>query len=217
MKKSLIEKIMYSIRFLIFDYIGKRFQVDSTKHYMDKIFILFEKIAINFDVLSSVYLSLYAEIVANEIELAQITDNDTILVIGGGTLPVTPVLYTRYTKASIVSIDKDPQAIRYSKKFISNQDLNSQITIKNGKGELFSIKDFSVIVVVYGIRGAYDVLRHLSENMHHETRILFRTTYDYTNESIIEDFELKSLFTVKKHIRSATLGQVDTFLLSKKT
>ena len=52
MKNKIITKILGGIRFLIFDYIGVHFRVDSTKHFMDKFFILYEKIAVNFNILS---------------------------------------------------------------------------------------------------------------------------------------------------------------------
>jgi precorrin-6B methylase 2 len=216
MKNTIIAKSMYGLRYLIFDYIGKRFKIDTTKHYMDKFFIIFEKIAINFDVLSSVYLSIYEEIVSNEIDLAQITHKDKILVIGGGTLPITPVLYARHTNALIVSIDKDPQAIKYSQKYIKNQGLQPNISIESAYGEEFPINDFTLIVVVYGIRNAKNVLTYISSKMDDSARLLFRTTYDYEKKSIIEDFELSDIFTINTHIRSASLGQVDTFLLTKK-
>ena len=207
---------MYGLRYLIFDYIGKRFKVDSTKYFMDKFFVFFEKIAINFDVLSSVYLSIYEEIVRNEIDIAKITCKDRILVIGGGTLPITPVLYAKHTMAYIVSIDKDPRAVKYSKRFIKNNDMQSNISIELAEGEEYPINDFTLIVVVYGIRNAKNVLTYLSKKLDESIRLLFRTTYDYEKKSIIEDFELSEFFTVNTHIHSGSLGQVDTFLLTKK-
>ena len=217
MHNNLTAKTVFGLRFLIFDYIGKRFQVDITKQYMDKLFVLFEKIAINFEALSSAYLSIYEQIVKNEVDLAQITTNDQILVIGGGTLPITPVLYAKHTQATIVSIDKDPQAVKYSKKFIAHHTLNNKITITLAQGENYPVEGFSVIVVVYGIKNTPAVLQYLSKNMDNTKRLLFRTTYDQDNKAIIEDIDLSALFDVKTHIRSASLGQVDTFLLTKKT
>jgi precorrin-6B methylase 2 len=184
---------------------------------MDKFFILYEKIAVNFNILSSVYLTLYEDIVKNEILIANITEKDKILVIGGGTLPVTPALLVQNTNANIVSIDKDPEAVKYSKKFVENQKMNDKITVKLAHGEKFSINHYDVIIAVYGIRNASTVLQYLAENINQNTRLLFRTTYDIHTKSNIENIDLAELFDIVTHIRSAQLGQVDTFLLRKKS
>lgn len=216
MKKSLIETLFKKIRYLLFDYVGQHFRADTTKQFSDKSFALFEKIAVHFELLSTAYISLYEEIVQKEIKLAKITHEDRILIIGGGTIPVTPTIIASQVKSEIVAIDNDIRAVKCSRLFINRHSQQHNILIELASGETYPIRDFDVIIVVYGIKNARDVLEHLSEHIGKDTRVLFRTTYLSDKQSIIENIDLSTLFSIKTHFRSASLGQVDSFLLAKK-
>ena len=148
--------------------------------------------------------------------MSNIKSKDLVLVIGGGSLPVTPALVTIKTKANIVVIDIDQKAIKKSSKFINDLNLKEKIKLEHADGLNYPVEKFSVIFVVYGMKREKKVLNYLSNNMNQRARIIFRTTLDALNSKKKDRIDLSSIFNVKDHISSESLGRVDSFLLCKK-
>jgi precorrin-6B methylase 2 len=182
---------------------------------MDLLFVLFEKTAQRFDFLISYYLDIYDEMLENEIKLSNITSKDSVLVIGGGSLPVTPLLIAMKTNANVVSIDIDQKAVVISSKFIDNLGLKDKIMLEHNDGLFYPIEKFDAIFVVYGVKKEKEILNYLSNNMSPTTRIIFRTTPNVLNNKK-NQMDLSSIFEVKNHAQSESLGYVDSLLLCKK-
>ena len=115
-----VNKILKYSRRLFYELISPKFKKDLLKEVMDFSYILFEKIAIKFNIISMNYIKLYSDIVQKEIEIAEINSKDSVIIIGCGTLPSTSILISMKTEANIVAIDKDINAIKRANIFLSN-------------------------------------------------------------------------------------------------
>lgn len=97
MLKKLTEKSFYILKRIFFEKFGSIFPGGSFKNVMDSLFVLFEKVSINFPLIASNYLDIYQEIVKEEIDMANISSADRILVIGSGSIPSTPIILAKKT------------------------------------------------------------------------------------------------------------------------
>ena len=95
--------------------------------------------------------------------------------------------------------------------------LEKRIKVEHANGTQFPLHDFNIIFIVYGIKQGKEILTYISKNIHAHTQVIYRTTYYPEDISTKNQVDVTSLFEVKEKIRSKTLGQVDSFLLHKKT
>ncbi len=57
------------------------------------------------------YHNLYKHVVKKEVELARISQEDTVLNIGCGAIPFTALHIVQMTGAKVIALDKDPEAV----------------------------------------------------------------------------------------------------------
>jgi len=213
--KSASERIFSLARRLFFDEISPKFRASSFKGFMDYAYVFFEKFAFTFEIISKYYIQLYDELVEKEIEMANISQEDKVLIIGCGSLPATSVLSVMKSKAKTVAIDCDLKAVENACEFIKNLDCEKIMEIKCADGLTFPVKEYDVIYVLYGVKNQKEMLEHLSKNIDKKTRIIFRTNEDTFNNLVGKDF-LKNLFNVKNSYSSSSMYTVDSYLLEKK-
>ena len=84
MSNTTTEKIFHSTQQIIFEKIGDKLRPGSLKNLLAFLFVIFEKIASNFEIISRNYIEIYHDVVKEEIKLANIFPNDKVLVIGCG-------------------------------------------------------------------------------------------------------------------------------------
>lgn len=212
MSESRMERLLSFAQKMYFDKIGTKFRPSSMKNFWDRIFIIFEKVVFKFPVFSSNYLKLYEEIVEGEINLSKASSGDNLLVVGCGSLPATTALIAMKTKANVVALDKDPNAIDAANHFINDLGIKN-IKVENVDGKNYSVKDFNVIFLLYGLKWQEEILQKYAKEMKKSARIIFRMPSDLNEETkkkILVDFEIKDCK------RSKTLGAVDSYLLVKK-
>jgi precorrin-6B methylase 2 len=213
---GLIEKSFSFIHIIIFRIIGQKMRADLLKNIVDRSFRFFEKILCRFYFLANFYLNLYQQMIENELKILKINKQDTVLVIGSGSLPATSILIAMKTGAYVESIDFDKRAVTESIRFIEFFNLKSKLKIIHADGKTYPIQKFDVIIIVYGIRNEKEVLRHIAKNMSNTARVIFRTTVD-THLRKNNRFTIANLFEINKYIRTDSLGQVDSILLHKKS
>ncbi len=209
--------LLSKCRHIFFNELGDKFNTKSLKKLMDFLYVLFEKIAIEFDFLSKNYIDLYKEIVEKEIKLAKIKTNDKVLVIGCGSLPVTSILLKEKTKANIDSIDIDKNAIKNAIIFHNKNNFNTDLDFIHADGANHLIEKYDVILILYGIKQQRQIFEYVSLNMKENARIMFRTGIESDKKDIENIKELEKYFKVVQKIKSKTLFPVGTYLLNKST
>lgn len=216
MGKNLIEQFLSFTRFIFFDVFSPNFNAAYFKNIMDFSYIIFEKIAYSFEILSSNYLKLYEEIVEKEIKMVKIPQLSNILIIGCGSLPVTPLLIGIKTYSNIVAIDYDKKAIQKATIFIKKYNLKSNIIIEYADGLRYTVKNFDIIFVLYGIKKQKEMLIYLSKNIENNTQIIFRTNHDTLEKKLGGTKFLSNLFEIKDFFNSDNIFTSTSYLLIKK-
>ena len=213
----MIEKCILTFKNLIFQHIGSKLKLGSLKFVINISFVFFEKIAFKFPKISSIYLDMYEEIVEKELSMINPSKEDSILVIGSGTLPATPIIIVRKTNAKITAIDIDENAVKDARKYIKNLNLEENINVVNGNGVNFSLIDFDIIFVLYGMRQQKEMIDNLSKNITQSTKVILRTILK-DGKAIIDDvyLDLSEYFVIDKNVQSQCFGIVDSILLEKK-
>ncbi len=216
MATSRLEQIFSFLQHLLFQQIGSKIRTNFLKNIMDSSFIIFEKIGSKFEVFATIYLNMYQEILQQEIALANISEHDRVLVIGSGSLPVTPILIVRNTDALTVAIDVDATAVKNATRYVQSKFLEKMIQIENADGQTYPVEQFNVIIIVYGVKNLKELLRHIASQMKQDTRVIFRTITDMQGKILDKSLDLSKYFVIKKQIRTEGIGSIDSFLLMKK-
>jgi len=208
MNKNIIDKLLSYSRKIFYEKISPKYKKNQLKLIMDFLYVIFEKFAIKFNIISLNYLDLYAELVQKEIKMAKITSNDSILVIGCGTLPSTSLLIYEKTNAKVIAIDKDKNAIRGAKSFLSNIKINDKIILKNADGLNYPLNDYDIIFVLYGVKKLEKIIDYLYKKANENAKIIIRAN-DQIDEKIFNKFKI-----INK-IESKYLGEVNSYLIIK--
>jgi precorrin-6B methylase 2 len=211
-----MERFFLFIQRLFFVEIGNKLRPGSLKGLVDLLFVMSEKLGHHFDIVSNNYVDLYADVVKKEIELAKISPEDKILVIGAGSIPSTSIILAKETDAQIKSIDKDEQAAKKASQFIKKIKLQDKITIKSGNGINYPIKDYNVIFILYGVKQKSELLEYLSKNINNNTRVVYRETNDMENKINNEKIDLSKLFKIENTVVTKSFGTMNSYLLLKK-
>jgi precorrin-6B methylase 2 len=215
MASSLLLRLFSFAQTIVFQDIGNKFPTKSVKPLMDLGFIIFEKMGVNFPVIADIYLKFYDNVVKEEAHLASISSRDQVLVIGSGSLPATPILIARHTGARVVTIDRDPTAVKIGTRFIHNINLDKQLTVAYGEGLTYPAKDFTVVFLMYGVKNTQAVIDSLPQRISDGCRVVIRLMSD-EHHHIVDPLDLTSRFTIKNQVHTTALGSFDTFLLEKK-
>lgn len=203
-------------RQIFFEKISPKFRPGSLKNIWDLIFVIFEKTAYYFKDISSIYIDIYEEMVNNEVNMAEISNRDNILVIGCGSIPATSILLFKKISANIVSIDKDKSAVKKAQNFLKKENLEDEIKIINGDGGKTPIKKFSVIFLLFGVKKPEEIFKHILENAATDTKIIFRTTPKKNGNIDNKKMSLFRYFEIKDCVVSKSWGPVHSYLLLKK-
>ena len=89
----------------------------------------------------------YRNVIQNEIDLADITNNDHVLCIGGGTCPFSAILFHQITGAEVTVIDNCKDCVREARHIIDRLGLGAHVhaVCQDGGSMDFSLSGFSVV------------------------------------------------------------------------
>ncbi len=124
-----------------------------------------EKIVRGNPLLFKIYARPYKKTVKREINLAEISSDDTILNIGCGALPFTAYFMSTYTRAEIIAVDYDPEILSSARRCLQ-QNLPAErarnIQVVNMSGvEAVRNLDFSIVMAALQTENKVDILREL--------------------------------------------------------
>jgi len=216
MSLNITKKLLRFAQKLFFEELGGKFDAKSSKRLMDFLYVIFEKICINFEFISFYYFKLYEELIEKEIKMSNISKYDKVLVIGSGSLPTTSILIYNKTKSNITGVDIDPIAIKKSSLYLEKISLKDKINLVLADGLTYPVNHYDVIFVLYGIGKNNEILEYIKNNMKESVRIIFRTSIPDEIELKKDTNMLSKWFNVKDHIISKTLFPVGSYLLLKK-
>ena len=151
MPLNIAEKLFSFSKYIFFEVLSVKFRPGSAKTLIDFSYVIFEKVAAKFNIISSNYFKMYQELVDKEIKMVGISPEDKVIVIGCGSLPITAVLVAIKTKAHVIAIDKDEIAVKKAVNYIRNHHLEDKVEIEHADVEFYPLNKFDVIYLSYGV------------------------------------------------------------------
>jgi hypothetical protein len=124
--------------------------------------------------MSLLYQNTIGRAYQKELENFKLYDSTKILHIGSGAYPLTAIIFTKYLKAQIVSIDKNPVAVKLSQKLIQKKRINNRISIDKSDGSLYPLKNFDTIIISGCSVPIFDILSHVFDNSIPHCKIIIR-------------------------------------------
>jgi hypothetical protein len=197
--------------------ISRKIKAGSLKKLSDYIFIVLEKIVVKFPSFLSAYILYYEDIVEHEIQLAEITVQDTVLHIGCGSLPSTSLLISQKKKPHTIGIEKNPSSVRDAQYCVKVMHQEHLLQILQANALSYPMDSSSVIIVSQGIEPRFEVLTHIANTIQPGTRVLFRTFSSNTGGITSQDTILTSLFTIGATVLHPHHGLLMSILLKKKS
>lgn len=119
----------------------------------------------------------YTKLVEQEIALAEISEKDCVLCIGGGPCPYTALLINKITGASVTAIDCCNNCAHCAKRLVK-EHFDNRINIICAEGSSVDYTDYSVIHIAMQIRQREDLAKAISRNAKNGTRIITRSPKD---------------------------------------
>lgn len=157
------------------------------------------------------YIEKYKGMVKSEGEMADLQKNDKVIILGGGSLPLTALTYTKVFDAHCTCIDIDQQAVETSKKLIEHMRLQDNIDIKYGNAFEYPLENYDLILVVCLLPKKKALEHVFSENK--SAKVIYRSAiglyklwYGQTQDQDIEEYKiLKKVNTDKKYAAESVL------------
>lgn len=92
----------------------------------------------------------------------QISSDDTVLLVGSGAFPMTPIQIAKETGASVIGIDIDAEAIAYGRKVVADLAPEASIELHQATvDQLPQIKDVTHVIFSSTVPIKYDILEDL--------------------------------------------------------
>ena len=118
----------------------------------------------------------YRDVIQKEIDLANITEKDHILCIGGGMCPFSAILFNQLTGARITVIDNNEKCIPKAKEVIDRLEISDYVQVfhQDGNSKDLLFTDYSVIHLALQINPIEKVFYTARKEMIPGTRLLVR-------------------------------------------
>lgn len=118
----------------------------------------------------------YHDVIAKEATLANITEKDHILCIGGGICPFSAILFHQITGAKVTVIDNNEICIPKAKQVIQRLGLNQQVHVlcQDGRTADISFSDYTIIHFALQVSPMEQVFDIIERQVMSGTRLLIR-------------------------------------------
>jgi precorrin-6B methylase 2 len=166
------------------------------KEILDYLYFIYEYLFSHILFFSTLYLIFHKNAVEKEIFYFHLSQSDRILHIGCGAIPYTLILISRELKAYVLGIDHKKKIVNIANKFLKKNNLVNKCRIVVGEGNQYSVSDFNVIIISYGVENQDLVLKHVFNSMQDNARIILRKSTTDKNEylnSIVNNFSIQKI------------------------
>lgn len=133
-----------------------------------------EKLSSRIPFLANMYSYYYRQVVQNEIELAEISENDVVLNVGCGAIPFTAIHVAKKTKAKVYAIDKDREAVERARVCFEQRGLSGCAQVIECDGAKCIPVNFTVAIVALQAEPKTVLLENLLKAVAPGGRLIFR-------------------------------------------
>ena len=148
-------------------------------------------------------------------ELAGIDNNDSVLFIGGGSIPCTALQMASMTGARVMIIDVDPVAVEGANKIISKLNLSHRVKARLISGQKINAGDFSVIHIARQAMPHDEIMENITNKLSDDTRILLRSNL-FCFEKLRKIHVDNCKYIYIQQIKQGFLGLKSTFMFTIK-
>jgi len=166
-----------------------------TRKILDFKWRFIEILALDMPRLEKHIVSLRKKITENELIMAEISQDDKVLLIGCGPCPTTALIVAEETQAKVVAIDKNIKAVEFASLYIKKNNLNDIIKIEYGDGIAYPIENFDVIFIAANVWPVDLVLSHIFHRVKDDVKVICRDFESYI-KNIITDGHLSDFFYI---------------------
>jgi hypothetical protein len=140
--------------------------------------------------------------IENEFESCRINSNSKVMLIGSGAFPMTLLLITKKTKADVIGLDIDSEAVHLAKKILAVLDNSGCIKVTSLPVEQLEFtKTATHIIFASTVKEKFAILNQLHSITNNDVIVAmrygndFKSLFNYPLEKID-----KSLWTLEKNI-----------------
>ena len=118
----------------------------------------------------------YRDVIQKEAALANITNQDHILCIGGGVCPFSAILFHQFTEAKVTVIDNNEICIPKAAQIVEKLGIGEDVHVfhKDGTSEDISFGDYSVVHLALQVSPMEQVFSAVKRRIAPGTRVLIR-------------------------------------------
>lgn len=164
-------------------------------HLIDLLSFLFKRIGLIYEKIIGIEYE-------KEIKKFKLDKSKKILHIGCGAYPITALVLAKTTSAKIISIDKDPIAVKFANKIINKKNLQKKISIIIGTGQKYPVNNFDTIILSSCASPKEKILEHIFKNANFNTKIIVReieNNIDNINNMINSNKNIKFVDKINNH------------------
>lgn len=154
----------------------------------------------------NIYANQYRKILSNEIKLADINQDDSVLNIGCGGMPFTAIFLNKMTNARIIAIDHDEEAVKKASNIVKKLSLNNIVVI-HSKGQNIQNIRFTKALIALQAEPKIKILENLirispkgAKLIFRQPRNIFKGNYDYLDDKKADDFIKQKMITFNKSL-----------------
>jgi len=134
----------------------------------------------------------YRDIIQKEIVLANITEKDHILCIGGGICPFSAILFHQSTGAKVTVIDNNENCIPKARQAIESLEIGEYVQVfhQDGNNKEISFANYSIVHLALQVNPIEKVLCTVCQQMMPGSKLLVRRpkkTLDYIYDQLSND------------------------------
>ncbi|MGP8188301.1 MAG: nicotianamine synthase family protein [Methanobacterium sp.] len=138
----------------------------------------------------------YEKLIQNENKLINFSQNEVVVFIGGGPLPLTLILLNKIFGVKGVSIELVPDIAEISRKILEKLDLTSKIKVISGDETELSLLDYDVVMVAALAEPKKRIFTNVKKEVEQFTQVIYRTytgmraiLYSPVTEKAIQGFQ----------------------------
>lgn len=142
----------------------------------------------------------YKDIIKKEVMLADVTNVNKVLCIGGGYMPCTAILFQKLTGAHVTIIDNDKSTLSSAKRLINAVDLNDKVELKYCDGKDIDPSQYDVIHIAMQVSPKTEVFQNIYQGMGEGTKLLIRKPKKHLEGGYhVNESEVKEVACVKQN------------------
>ena len=148
----------------------------TKSQWISKLTYRIEHLAVRAGIFYHITSHYYRDVIKREIRLANITERDHVLCIGGGACPFSAILLHQTSSAKVTVIDNNSDCILKARQLVDRLGMNEHIRLlcQDGGSAELSLSEYSVVHFALQVSPAEHVFSQIKNRAAPGTKLLIR-------------------------------------------